>query len=76
MLQGHQRLLEARHGLAGGRACLSFLPGLAAIGQGLVPHLAPQGMVRQPFHLVGEPVSLALFAGRDNAAMQQALPLA
>jgi hypothetical protein len=69
MLQGHQRLLEARHGL-------SFLPGLAAIGQGLVPHLAPQGMVRQPFHLVGEPVSLALFAGRDNAAMQQALPLA
>ena len=33
-------------------------------------------MVRQPFHLVGEPVGIVLFDGRHNAAMEQALPLA
>ena len=76
MRQGHQRLLEARHRLPTGRACHRLVAGLAAVGHGFVPHLAPQGMVRQPFHLVGEPVGLALFDGRHNAAMEQALPLA
>ena len=56
------------------RQCL--VARLAAVGDGLVPHLAPQGMVRQPFHLVGEPVGIVLFDGCDNAAMEQALPLA
>ena len=48
MLQGHQRLLVAHHRLAVGRAVLGFVPRLAAIGQGFVPDLAPQGMLRQP----------------------------
>jgi hypothetical protein len=75
MLQGHQRLLEARPRFPTGRACHRLVARLAAIGDGLVPHLAPQGMTRQPFHLVGEPVGIALFDGRDNAAMEQAVPL-
>ena len=75
MLQGHQRLLEARHRLPTGRACQRLVARLAAVGDGLVPHLAPQGVVRQPFHLVGEPVGIVLFDGRHNAAMEQALPL-
>ena len=76
MRQGDQRLLEARHRLPTGRACQRLVARLVAVGHGLVPHLAPQGMVGQPFHLVGEPVGIALFDSRDDTAMQQALPLA
>ena len=32
--------------------------------------------MRQPFYLVGKPVGIALFDGRDDAGMEQALPLA
>ena len=56
MLQGHQCLFEAPYRLAVGRACLGFVPGLAAIHQRLLPRLAPQRMLRQPFHLVIPPV--------------------
>jgi hypothetical protein len=73
--QSRQRLLEARPRFSTGRACQRLVARLAAVGDGLVPHLAPQGMVRQPFHLVGEPVGIVLFDGCHNAAMEQALPL-
>ena len=48
-----ERLLKGPCGLAGGRARHGLLPRLPAIRHGLVPHLAPQGMVGQPFHLLG-----------------------
>ena len=58
MLHGYQRLLEARHRLPTGRACHRLVARLAAVGDGLVPHLAPQGMVRQPFDLIGQAVAI------------------
>ena len=57
MREGCQGLLEVSHGLAVGRARQSLLPRLPAVRQGLVPHLAPQGMMRQPVDLLGYPVS-------------------
>ena len=68
MREGHQRLLEVRHGLAIGRPRHGLLPRLPAVGQGLVPHLPPQGMVRQPFDLVGQPVD----SGVSRAATMRA----
>jgi len=59
-----------------GRTGQRLVARLAEVSDRLVPHLTAQGMVRQPFHLVGEPVRLALFEGRHNTAMEQALPLA
>ena len=54
--EGAERLLEVPHGLAVGRARHGLLPRLPAVRQGLVPHLAPQGMVGQAFDLLGHPV--------------------
>ena len=51
-----QRLLEAGHGLAVGRARHGLGAGLAEVGDGLVPHLAAQGVVGQPLDLLGQPV--------------------
>ena len=56
MREGTERLLEAPHGLAVGRPRHGLLPRLPAVHQGLVPHLAPQGMVGQAFDLLGYPV--------------------
>ena len=53
LLQGHQRLLEGGHRLAVGRARHRPGPRLPAVGHGLVPHLAPQGVVRQAIDLLG-----------------------
>ena len=54
-------------------------PGLcpppAGIRQGLVPHLAPQGMLRQPFHLVtSQPAAIPArrLQRLDNARVQRA----
>ena len=53
MREGAERLLEVPHGLAVGRPRHGLLPRLLAIGQRLVPHLAPHGMVGQAFDLLG-----------------------
>ena len=50
-------------------------PGLLAVGHGLVPHLAPQGMVRQAFDLLGHPVPGERLQGLDDAGMQHPPPL-
>ena len=50
-------------------------PRLAAIGQGLVPHLAPPGMLRQPFHLVVPPLARQCLQRRNDTGMQRAPPL-
>ena len=50
-LQPGENLLEGPDGLAVGRPCQGLLPRLPAVRQGLVPHLAPQSMVRQAFDL-------------------------
>ena len=78
MRQGTERLLEVPHGLAVGRPRQGLLPRLPAVRQGLVPHLAPQGMVGQPFHLSlrQPPRSPAKrLQGLDDPGMERAPPL-
>ena len=75
MREGAERLLEVPHGLAVGRPRHGLLPRLPAVRQGLVPHLPPQGMMRQAFHLLGDPVSGERFEGLDDAGMQDPPPL-
>ena len=75
MREGTERLLEGPHGLAVGRPCHGLLPRLPAVRQGLVPHLAPQGMVGQPFDLLGHPVPSERLQGLDDAGMERPPPL-
>ena len=75
VLQGHQRLLEGGHRLAVGRARQRLGPRLPAVGHSLVPHLTPEGMVRQPVDLLGEPLRRQPFEGLDNAGVQRTPPL-
>ena len=70
MREGAERLLEVPHGLAVGRPRHGLLPRLPAVRQGLVPHLAPQGMVRQAFDLLGHPVPGERLQGLDDAGVQ------
>jgi hypothetical protein len=75
MLQRHERLLKAGHRFPIGRVCSGLGPGLSAVGQRFVPRFAPQGMMRQPFDLLVQPVAHQRFQGRDNACMEDAAPL-
>src|SRR5262245_22488894 len=70
MREGTERLLEIPHSLTVGRPRHSLLPRLPAIRQGLLPHLAPRGMVRQTFHLLGYPVSGKRFKGLHDSRME------
>ena len=54
---------------------IALAPRLPAIRQGLVPHLAPQGMVGQPFDLLGHPVPGERLQGLDDAGVQRPPPL-
>jgi hypothetical protein len=52
-LQRAQRLLEVCHRLVVRRVGHGPGSSLLAGGHGLIPHLAPQGVVRQPLDLLG-----------------------
>ena len=67
---GRERLLEVPHGLAIGRPRHGLVPGLSAVRQGLVPHLAPQGMVGQAFHLFGRPLPGEGLQGLDDVGVE------
>jgi hypothetical protein len=75
MREGTKRLLEVPHGLAVGRSRHGLLPRLPAIRQGLGPHLAPEGMIGQPFHLLGHLISGKRLQGRDDPGMECPPPL-
>ena len=75
MREGAERLLERPHGLSVGRPRHGLLPRLSAVRQGLVPHLAPQGMVRQAFNLFGHPLGSERLQGLHNLGMQRPPPL-
>ena len=75
MREGTERLLEVPHSLAVGRPRHGLLPGLPAVCQGLVPHLAPQGMVGQAFDLLGQAVGSEAFEGLDDAGVEHATAL-
>ena len=67
MREGLEGLLEEGHRLAERRAVLISGAGLLAVGHGLVPHPAPQGMVRQAFDLRSRPLGCQRLKGLDNA---------
>ena len=52
--EGPERLLQVGHGLAIGRPRHGPQPGLAEIGDRLLPHLPAQGVVGQPLDLLGQ----------------------
>jgi hypothetical protein len=68
-------LLEGGHRLAKRGAVVGSGTGLLAVGHGLVPHLAPHGMVRQPFDLLGYPLGRQCLEGLDQVRVQHAPPL-
>ena len=63
------------HRLAERGAVVGPGTGLLAVGDGLVPHLAPQGMVRQAFDLLGPPLGRERLKGLDQARVQPPPPL-
>ena len=73
--EGLEGLLEGGHRLAERGAVAGPGPGLLAVGDGLGPHLPPQGMVRQAFDLLGHPLGRERLKGLDNAPVQHPPPL-
>ena len=72
MRQGTERLREIPLGLAIGRPRQGLLPRLPAVCQGLVLYLTPQGMVRQPLHLLSQAAGIKRFHGVRDVRMQDA----
>ncbi len=72
MLQGDQRLLKAPYRFPVGRTRRRFGTGLTTVTQGLLPHLTPEGMVRQPFDLFGQAVGREPFDGFDDPGVEGA----
>src|SRR5262249_4103237 len=75
MFEGCQGLLAARHAPSQGRTLERLGTGLPTVRHGLVPDLTPEGMLGQPFYLLGETVGIEPFAGCDDAGVQGATPL-
>ena len=75
MRKGCQGLLAARHNLSQGRTRERLGTSLPIVRHGLVPDLAPEGMLGQPFHLLGQPVGIEPFTGFDDAGVQGTAPL-
>ena len=73
--EGLEGLLEGGHRLAECGAVVGPGTGLLAVGHGLVPHLAPQGMVRQAVDLLGRPLGRECFKSLDDAPVQRSPPL-
>jgi hypothetical protein len=73
--EGLEALLEGGHRLAERGAIVGPSASLLAISDGLAPHLAPQGVVRQAFDRLGRPLRHERFEGLDQARMQHPPPL-
>ena len=61
VLQRAQRLLEVLHRHSVRRPVGCFTAGLPAILEGLFPHLAAEGMVSEPFDVLGSPTRIQCF---------------
>ena len=57
--EGDRRLLTTDDRLAVGRARHGFVAGLPIVGEGLVPPLAPEGMVGEPFDVLAQAVGVS-----------------
>src|SRR5262245_57100078 len=69
MLEGTEGLLEGPYSLAIGRPFQSLLPSLPRVGQGLVPRLPAEGVVRQQFGLSGDGIGKLRLQHLGNALM-------
>jgi len=68
--QGRQRLLKICHGfVVRGAGCRPH-PGLAAVGQGFIPQLAPHGVMGQAVHLLGQALGREGLQRRDDPAVE------
>jgi hypothetical protein len=74
MLEGGQGLLKSRDNLPVGRARIRLQTGLMAVGDGFLPHLAPERMRGEDFDLLGQPVSGECFERLHDAGMEGAPP--
>src|SRR5262249_32266365 len=70
MLKRHQRLLEVLDRLPVGRTRRGLGTGLTKVTQGLAPHLAPEGMVREAFSLFIQALRRKPFDGLDNLGVE------
>ena len=70
-----QRLCKAPRGFPVGGPGERFRPRLSAVGESLVPHFAPHGVVRQASDLLTYLAPSKRFQGRDDAGMQRPPPL-
>ena len=68
-------LLKGGHRLAERGPVVGPGTGLPAVGDGLLPDLPPQSMVRQAFNLLGSPLGRERLKGLDNARVQPPPPL-
>ena len=75
MREGLEGLLEGGHRLAERGAVVGPGAGLLAVGDSPVPHLTPQGMVRQAFDLLGHPLGREGLEGLDQSRVQHPPPL-
>ena len=73
--EGLEGLLEGGHRLAERGALVRPGAGPLAVGHGLVPHLAPQGMVGEPFDLLSSPVGRECLKHLYQARVQPPPPL-
>src|SRR5262245_54298279 len=73
--EGCQSLLEVHYSLSESRTRERLDPGLPTVRHGLVPDLAPQGMLGQPFRLLSETIGIKPFAGLDDTGVQGPPPL-
>src|SRR5262245_35847863 len=73
--EGLQGLVEGDRRLAERSAVVSPGTRLPAVGDSLVPHLASQGMVRQPSDLLSRLFGRKGFKGLDNTPVEPSLPL-
>ncbi len=75
MPQGAEGLLEAAHGLPVGGSRHGLGGGLAEVRHGLRPHLAPQGVLRQPLDMLAEAIGVERLDRRHDPGVQRAPPL-
>src|SRR5262249_27080645 len=70
-----ESLLPVGYGLAERGAVPGSGTGLPTVRHGLVPHLTPQGLVREPFDLFAPPVPGQRLKRLNDAGMQRSPPL-
>src|SRR5215468_5421748 len=74
MRQGLEGLLEGGHRLVERGAVPGPGADLLAVGHGLAPYLAPQGMMRQAFDLLSCPLGRERLDGLNKARVQDPSP--